>query len=41
MSDPQPPPLTSYSLSGNQLGDDGLGCLLKYLPQLPISGSLE
>lgn len=34
-------PLASYSLSANQLGDDGLRRLLECLPQVPICGSLD
>ncbi|XP_054426236.1 protein NLRC5 [Pteronotus mesoamericanus] len=33
--------LSQLDLSANVLGDDGLRCLLKQLPQLPISGSLN
>ncbi|KAF6078818.1 NLR family CARD domain containing 5 [Phyllostomus discolor] len=33
--------LSQLDLSANQLGDDGLRCLLKWLPQLSISGSLN
>ncbi|XP_053519164.1 protein NLRC5 isoform X3 [Artibeus jamaicensis] len=33
--------LSQLDLSANQLGDDGLRCLLKGLPQLPISASLN
>ncbi|XP_045674339.1 protein NLRC5 isoform X2 [Phyllostomus hastatus] len=33
--------LSQLDLSANQLGDDGLRCLLKWLPQLRISGSLN
>lgn len=34
-------PFASYSLSANQLGDDGLRRLLECLPQVPICSSLE
>ncbi|XP_006908839.1 protein NLRC5 isoform X1 [Pteropus alecto] len=33
--------LSQLDLSANQLGDDGLRCLLQCLPRLPISGSLD
>ncbi|KAM5297103.1 protein NLRC5 isoform 2-T3 [Glossophaga mutica] len=33
--------LSQLDLSANQLGDDGLRCLLEWLPPLPISGSLN
>ncbi|XP_036201320.1 protein NLRC5 isoform X5 [Myotis myotis] len=33
--------LSQLDLSANQLGDDGLRCLLMCLPRLPISGSLD
>ncbi|XP_036897557.1 protein NLRC5 isoform X3 [Sturnira hondurensis] len=33
--------LSQLDLSANQLGDDGLRCLLKWLPQVPISASLN
>ncbi|XP_062969359.1 protein NLRC5 [Cynocephalus volans] len=33
--------LNQLDLSANLLGDDGLRCLLKCLPQVPISGSLD
>lgn len=33
--------LNQLDLSANQLGDDGLRCLLEHLPQVPISGLLD
>ncbi|XP_028931485.1 protein NLRC5 isoform X2 [Ornithorhynchus anatinus] len=33
--------LSQLDLSGNQLGDEGIRCLLEHLPQMDISGSLN